>query len=74
MTNPNWTLIYTSPRFYYWKHTTTGRLDLTTTNKPPESGEGGYYNLLTLAIVHNEPYETLKDIQINPKYKTLKDD
>lgn len=58
-----WTLIYTSPKFYYWKHTTTGRYATTTDNKPPIVDDGTYYNLLPFAVSNCETTETLRDIQ-----------
>jgi|GEM_PF-6698588 len=59
----NWTLLYTSPNYQYYKHNTTGRLATTTNNKPPTVDDGTYYNLLPFAVSNCESTETLKDIR-----------
>jgi hypothetical protein len=59
----DWTLIYTSPKYHYWKHTTTGRLATTNNSTPPEALDGTYYNLLPFAVSNSESIKTLKDIQ-----------
>jgi hypothetical protein len=59
----NWTLLYISPKFHYWKHTTTGRLATTNDNKPLIMDDDTYYNLIPFAVSNCKSIKTLKDIQ-----------